>query len=39
MIAQMYLARCAAQLGEPDVRDTCWEAALTAARKEIPPSS
>ena len=26
--AQMYLARCAAQLGEPRVRDACWETAL-----------
>ncbi len=31
MSAQMYLARCAAQLGEPAVRDACWEAALDAA--------
>ncbi len=31
MTAQMYLARCAAQLGEPAVRDACWDAALDAA--------
>ena len=31
MSAQMYLARCAAQLGEPAVRDACWDAALDAA--------
>ena len=31
MLAQMYLARCAEQLGEPAVRDACWEAAFDAA--------
>ena len=29
--AQMYLARCADQLGEPTVRDACWDAAFSAA--------
>ena len=29
--AQMYLARCAEQLGEPAVREACWDAALDAA--------
>ena len=31
VIEQMYLARCAQQLGEPKVRDARWEAALDAA--------
>ncbi len=31
MSAQMYLARCAEQLGEPAVRDACWNAAFDAA--------
>ncbi len=31
MISQMFLARCAAQLGEPAVRDARWQAALDAA--------
>ena len=31
MIAQMYLGRCAAQLGEDKARDAAWETALAAA--------
>ncbi len=31
MLAQMFLARCAAQLGETEVRDARWQAALDAA--------
>ena len=31
VVEQMYLARCAQQLGEPKVRDARWEAALHAA--------
>ena len=31
VIEQMYLARCAQQLGQPKVRDARWEAALDAA--------
>lgn len=31
MVAQMYLARCAEQLGESAVRDASWESALAAA--------
>lgn len=34
MTAQMYLARCAMQLNEPDVRDACWDAAFTAAKND-----
>ena len=31
VVEQMYLARCAQQLGEPKLRDAHWEAALRAA--------
>ena len=31
MISQMFLARCASQLGETEVRDARWQAALDAA--------
>ena len=31
----MYLARCAAQLGEPAIRDACWNAALDAAGTDV----
>ena len=34
MTSQMFLARCAAQLGEPEVRDARWQAALDAAGKD-----
>ena len=34
MLAQMFLARCAGQLGEPEVRDARWQAALDAAGKD-----
>ena len=33
-LAQMYLARCATQLGEPKVAAVAWEGALQAAGKE-----
>ncbi len=34
MLAQMFLARCAGQLGETDVRDARWHAAVEAAGKD-----
>ena len=34
MLAEMFLARCAGQLGEAQVRDARWQAALDAAGKD-----
>ena len=34
MLAEMFLARCADQLGEPEVRDARWRGALDAAGKD-----
>ena len=34
MLAEMFLARCAGQLGETEVRDARWQAALDAAGKD-----
>ena len=34
LTSQMFLARCASQLGEPEVRDARWQAALDAAGKD-----
>ena len=34
LTSQMFLARCASQLGEPEVRDARWQAAVDAAGKD-----